>query len=162
MKILVVGGSASNVGKTTLAEFVIAREKALGPTVAIKVSVRNTPCELTVRVLHDPAHTQRRRDSARLIAAGAKAVVWVTVHRPNVRRGLANALLAVRSMRAASVVIESTSAGIELMRINESYFVAGEGEWKPWAERHRARADLVLTTRDVLDLIGAPLAGVAH
>ncbi len=162
MKILVVGGSASNVGKTALAEFVVARERSFGRTVAIKISVRETPCELSVCVLSDPAQAEHRRDSARLLEAGAEAVIWVTVHRPNVRTALKAALLEARAMRPKSVVIESTSAGIEMRRIDDSFFIAGEGEWKPWADRHRIRADHILTTRAVLELIGAPLAEAVH
>jgi hypothetical protein len=64
---------------------------------------------------------------------------------------LALGLAMARSMRPANIFIESTSAGIELRRISESWFVAGEGEWKPWADLHRRRADHVLTSEDVFE-----------
>ncbi|MBV8367767.1 MAG: hypothetical protein JO036_02370 [Candidatus Eremiobacteraeota bacterium] len=151
MKIVVVGGSASNVGKTTLAVQLIGPLAAAGRTVALKVSVRERPCETRVLVLRRGDDAEHRRDTGRLLAAGAECVVWVTVHRPAVRAGLALGLAAVRRMRPATVFIESTSAGIELRRISESWFVAGEGEWKPWAELHRRRADHVLRSEDVFE-----------
>ena len=151
MKIVVVGGSASNVGKTTLAVQLIGPLAAAGRTVAVKVSVRETPCETRVLVLRRGEEAEHRKDTGRLLAAGAECVVWVTVHRPAVRSGLARGLAAARRLRPASIFIESTSAGIELRRISDSWFVAGEGEWKPWADKHRRRADHVLRTDDVFE-----------
>lgn len=149
MKIVVVGGSASNVGKTTLAERLVGARSARGAVVAVKVSVRETPCETRVLTLRSGEEAEHRRDTGRLLAAGARCVVWVTVHRPSVRSGLARGLATARRMRPATVLIESTSAGIELRRIDDSWFVAGEGEWKPWAHLHRRRADHVLRSDDL-------------
>lgn len=151
MKIVVVGGSASNVGKTTLASQLVARHAASGPTVAVKVSVREKPCDTRIIMLRPGDEIEHRRDTGKLLGAGAKCVVWVTVHRPAVRSGLAQGLAAARRLRPSTTVIESTSAGIELRRIDDSWFVAGEGEWKPWAELHRRRADHVLSSDDVLE-----------
>lgn len=152
MRIVVVGGSASNVGKTVLAAHLLARE-ADPAKVAMKVSVRERPCELRVLVLTPDVSAEHRHDTDRLLAAGATHVVWVTVHRPSVRAGLAAGLRCVRGLKPQVVVIESTSAGIELRAPADSWFVAGEGEWKPWADRHRGRADHVLTTDQVNRLI---------
>ncbi|MEO7038502.1 MAG: hypothetical protein ABI186_00555 [Candidatus Elarobacter sp.] len=149
MKIVVVGGSASNVGKTTLAARLVGRHAADAPTVAVKVSVRERPCETTVLTLRPGEDVEHRRDSGKLLEAGAECVVWVTVQRAAVRTGLARGLAAARSFRPATVVLESTSAGIELRRITDSWFVAGEGEWKPWADRHRLRADHVVRSEDI-------------
>jgi hypothetical protein len=85
-----------------------------------------------------------------LLEAGACCVVWVTVNRARVRNGLALGLAAARQRKPATIVFESTSAGIELRRIDDSWFVAGEGQSKPWARRHQLRADHVLSSRDVL------------
>lgn len=149
MKIVVVGGSASNVGKTTLAARLIGQHAAGAPTVAVKVSVREQPCETTVLTLRPGEDAEHRQDSGKLLDAGADCVVWVTVQRAAVRTGLARGLAAARRLRPATVVMESTSAGIELRRITESWFVAGEGEWKPWADRHRRRADHVVRSEDI-------------
>ena len=146
MKVVVVGGSASNVGKTTLAARLIRQSAAAAPTVALKVSVRETRCETRVLVLGPGDEAEHRHDTGRLLAAGAACVVWVTVSRHAVRSGLALGLAAVRRLGPATVVVESTSAGIELQRITDSWFVAGEGEWKPWADRHRVRADHVVSS----------------
>jgi hypothetical protein len=154
VRIVVVGGSASNVGKTALAAYLLEREPA-PDKVAMKVSVREKPCALSVSVLTPSDPAGHRHDTDRLLATGATHVVWVTVHRPDVREGLAAGLRRVRTLRPQVVVIESTSAGIEMRRIGDSWFVAGEGDWKPWADRHRARADHVVTSAEVDALIGA-------
>jgi hypothetical protein len=154
MRIIVVGGSASNVGKTALAAHLLALERDPAK-VAMKVSVRERPCDLRVLVLTPDVSAEHRHDTDRLLAAGATHVVWVTVYRPSVRDGLAAGLRRVRALRPSVVVIESTSAGIELRGATDSWFVAGEGEWKPWADRHRSRADHVVTTDDVNGMIEA-------
>ena len=151
MKIVVVGGSASNVGKTTLAARLI-RGYAHEPTVALKVSVRETPCAPRVLTLRAGDEADHRHDTGTLLAAGAFCVVWVTVSRSAVRTGLALGLAAARRLRPTTVVVESTSAGIELQRIDDSWFVAGEGEWKAWAERHRRRADHVVRSAELFAL----------
>jgi GTPase SAR1 family protein len=150
MKVVVVGGSASNVGKTTLAARLIAEYAARGDTAAVKVTVHETPCATSVTVIETLDAAGRRHDTARLLAAGASRVVWVRVERADVRNGLALGLRAARLRRPATIVVESTSAGIELRRIHDSWFVAGEGEGKPWAERHRNRADHVVRSRDLI------------
>lgn len=152
MRIVVVGGSASNVGKTALAAHLLACEPDAAK-VAMKVSVRERPCDLRVLVLTPDASSEHRHDTDRLLGGGATHVVWVTVYRPNVRDGLAAGLRTARGLRPSVVVIESTSAGIELNTVTDSWFVAGEGEWKPWADQHRQRADHVLTTEDVNRLL---------
>jgi Mrp family chromosome partitioning ATPase len=148
VRVIVVGGSASNVGKTTLAVHLAARARREGDVVAMKVSVRERPCETRVLVL-GTGKGQHRKDSDRFADAGASAIVWVTVNRANVRRGLASGLREARRRRPRTLVIESTSAGIEMRSAIESYFVAGDGEWKPWAYLHRNRAHHVLTCADV-------------
>jgi len=149
VKIVVVGGSASNVGKTTLAARLIRQYADHAPTVALKVSVRETPCETRVLTLRPGEEAEHRHDTGRLLDAGARCVVWVTVSRAAVRTGLALGLATARRLRPATAVIESTSAGIELRRIHDSWFVAGEGEWKPWADRHRLRADHVVRSEEI-------------
>jgi hypothetical protein len=122
----------------------------------MKVSVRESPCDTRVLVLGPDDAAAHRRDSSRLLEAGATHVVWVTVQRARVRAGLAAGLRAVRALRAQVVVIESTSAGIHLSGAAESWFVAGEGAWKPWAGRHRDRADYVVTSAEVWRLVEVP------
>jgi hypothetical protein len=149
MRVVVVGGSASNVGKTTLAVALTRAAAARGRAVAMKVSVREKPCETRVLIFRPGDDASHRKDTERFIESGAAAVVWVTVQRARVRDGLAAGLRAARALLPESLVIESTSAGIELRIPIESYFIAGEGEWKPWAYLHRNRAHHVLTTADV-------------
>jgi hypothetical protein len=115
------------------------------------VSVRETPCETSVRVLRPGDDVEHRHDTGTFLDAGARTVVWVTVHRPVVRKGLARGLAVARALRPSTVVIESTSAGIQLRRITDSWFVAGEGEWKPWADRHLRRADHVVRSAEIFE-----------
>src|ERR1700736_4729560 len=122
----------------------------------MKVSVRERPCETRVLVLGPADAAEHRKDSSRLLEGGATHVVWVTVQRAHVRAGLAAGLRAVRALRPQAVVIESTSAGIELRGPAESWFIAGDGAWKPWAHRHRERANVVLTTAEVRRLVDVP------
>jgi molybdopterin-guanine dinucleotide biosynthesis protein len=152
MNIVVVGGSASNVGKTTLAARLVRQHAARAATVAVKVSVREKPCETRVLTLGPGEEAEHRRDTGKLLDAGAQCVVWVTVNRADVRTGLALGLATARRIRPATVVVESTSAGIELRRISDSWFVAGDGEWKPWADRHRERANHVVRSEDVFEV----------
>lgn len=154
MRIIVVGGSASNVGKTALATYLLRREPTHNK-VAMKVSVRETPCDTRVIVVTPGEEPGRKRDTIRLLEAGATHVVWVTVHRPNVRSGLAAGLREVRRLRPEVVVIESTSAGIEMHSKTDSWFVAGEGSWKPWAHKHQTRANQVCKSHEVFALIDA-------
>ncbi len=149
MNVVVVGGSASNVGKTTLAARLIRQHAARTPTVAVKVSVRERSCQTTVRTLRPGEDAEHRHDTGTLLDAGADCVVWVTVNRAAVRTGLALGLATARRLRPSTVVLESTSAGIELRRISDSWFIAGEGEWKPWADQHRRRADHVVRSAEV-------------
>jgi molybdopterin-guanine dinucleotide biosynthesis protein len=150
MRTVVVGGSASNVGKTTLACHLLAASSA-GRKVGLKVSVCEAAGVFRLVLRHRDERGVDRGDSARLLEAGATEVVWVTTSRQSVRAGLARGLLFVRKLRPDLVVIESTAAGIHLRRVSESWFVQGEGPSKPWAALHLCRATHVLRSRDVLN-----------
>jgi molybdopterin-guanine dinucleotide biosynthesis protein len=152
VRIVVVGGSASNVGKTTLAVHLARMAARTESTVAMKVSVREKPCDTRVLIFRAAGEADHRKDSDRFLEVGVGAVIWVTVQRPYVRSGLAAGLREARRLKPRVLVIESTSAGIEMKSDVESFFVAGEGEWKPWAHVHRDRADRVLTSVEVMRL----------
>jgi molybdopterin-guanine dinucleotide biosynthesis protein len=147
VRIVVVGGSSSNVGKTTLAYRLLRTTPRGERWCALKVSVYEGDRPTTILVRQPGDGDPRHADSGRLLAAGACTVVWVTVWRSRVRSGLAAGLRAVRACAPDGVVIESTSAGIELRHIHESWFVAGRQPWKPWAVRHLRRADHVINSR---------------
>ena len=141
---MVVGGSSSKIGKTTLACCLLRRTPQGERWCAMKVSVCEGERPTRLRVCLPGYEDTRHADSGRLLAAGACAVIWVTVWRPCVRSALAAGLRAVRAQAPDGVVIESTSAGIELQHIDESWFVAGRQPWKPWAVRHLRRANHVV------------------
>ncbi len=147
VRVIVVGGSASKVGKTILACTLVRREP--GRCVAMKVSVteRDVPTRVSVE---RGAENGRHGDTGRLLDAGASAVVWVTVSRRRVRDGLALGLVHARALRPQVLIVESTSAGIHLQRFESSWFVAGPGEWKPWAAEHRDRATRVVASTSLI------------
>jgi hypothetical protein len=147
VRVIVVGGSASKVGKTTLACDLVRREPE--PCVAMKVSVteRDVPTRVSVE---RTAQNERHGDTGRLLDAGASAVIWVTVSRRRVRDGLALGLRHARALRPPVLIVESTSAGIHLHRLESSWFVAGSGGWKPWASEHRDRATRVVESTSLI------------
>jgi hypothetical protein len=147
VRIIVVGGSASKVGKTTLACALVRREP--GHCIAMKVSVTERDVPTCVSVERG-TENERHGDTGRLLDAGASAVVWVTVSRRRVRDGLALGLLHARTLRPEALVVESTSAGIHLHHFESSWFVAGSGAWKPWAAEHRDRATRVVPSRSLI------------
>jgi hypothetical protein len=69
VRIVVVGGSASNVGKTRLAERLVGEESREGATLAMKVSVRETPCAMRILIFRHIDDGDHRLDSARLLRA---------------------------------------------------------------------------------------------
>jgi hypothetical protein len=149
MRTVVVGGSASNVGKTTLACHLLATA-AESRKVAIKVSVHEGSSPIRIALIRRDAMDSDRGDSRRLLEAGASAVVWVTTSRSLVRAALAQGLFAARRLRPELLVVESTAAGIHLRRSSESWFVLGNDPGKPWAVKHLQRATRVLLSSAVL------------
>jgi hypothetical protein len=149
MRTVVVGGSASNVGKTTLACHLLATA-AESRKVAMKVSVHEGSDSLGIVLIRRDEMEADRGDSRRLLEAGASVVVWVTTSRSLVRAALAKGLFAARRLRPELLVVESTAAGIHLRRNSESWFVLGDAPGKPWAAKHLQRATHVLLSSAVL------------
>jgi hypothetical protein len=149
MRTLVVGGSASSVGKTTLACHLLA-VAAESPKVALKLSVHDGSDSLRIILIRRDEIESDRGDSRRLLEAGASAVVLVTTSRTSVRAALAQGLSAARRLRPELLVVESTAAGIHLRRSTESWFVLGDAPGKPWASQHLRRATHVLRSSAVL------------
>ena len=149
MRVIVVGGSGSKVGKTTLACRLVL-EYTEAPTVAMKVTIHEGGEMPRITAVTQDDLATDRGDSRRLLAAGASAVVFVTTGRDVVRSAIAQGLRAARRMRPQLLVIESTAAGVHLNRASESWFVAGDEPWKPWAHLHLAKATHRRHARDVL------------
>jgi len=147
VRVVVVGGSASKVGKTTLACALVRREPGLCVAMKVSVTERDVPTYVSVE---RGSENERHGDTGRLLDAGASAVVWVTVSRRRVRDGLARGLQNARALRPQVLIIESTSAGIQLRHFESSWFVAGSGAWKPWAAEHRDRATRVVASRSLI------------
>lgn len=149
MQIIVVGGSASKVGKTTLACHFIAEAAKRGSVVGLKVSAheRRRRHEITT-FTRAPRHVAFH-DTDRYLVAGAHVALWLEAGTDDFRDHLAIALRRVRKFHSDTLVIESTSAGAELVSPHASWFVAGTSPWKPRAIRHFVRATGIVQTHEL-------------
>lgn len=157
MQIIVVGGNAARVGKTALACRLIARAAEHGFVVALKVAPheRRRRYEISTYA-HAPRHVSFH-DTDRYLTAGADLALLLEAGADNFRNHLAMGLRRARRYRPTTLVIESTTAGAELMVPHESWFVAGEAPWKPGAERHFARAAHIVRTSELAGLFSPSL-----
>jgi len=137
MHIITVSGSRSGVGKTTLAVLLLSRLEGFA---AIKVS----HADLFTSVTDDPAViSSEGKDTALMLAAGAKLVVWVQSQREDLPESLSNALNMVGDARG--VVVEGNGPA-RVLDPDVSFFVTGEdlGEMKEGAEDILKGADVVV------------------
>ena len=149
MRIIVIGGSASKVGKTTLACHLIAKAAEGGRVVGLKVSKharrrRHEIATSTQTLQHVAFH-----DTDRFLAAGASAAILLEAGSDNFRDHLAAGIRRARRFRPEILIIESTTAGAELRVPHDSWFVAGTAPWKPAAERHFTRAAHIIRTHEL-------------
>lgn len=148
MKVVVIGGSSANVGKTTFGVQVARQASHSQRSAALIVDVQDRPVETNVRVVTDIG-VEQYGEADRYLTAGVAAVICVTVSWSHVRHGLAAGLWRARVTRPDVLIIDSTAAGIEMKSRIDSYFIAGTDEWTSWAYLHRNRADHVLSPEDV-------------
>ncbi len=145
-----IGASHSGSGKTTLAASILrylsssSREpgRSWG---AIKYTRTPSPAELVT----DPALLALpRKDTGRLLSAGASEVLWVRSNRDGLGKALTEAV--ERLSRCDAVVVEGNSA-IEFLNPDIVLFIFGKGRerWKPGSERLASRADIICADDDV-------------
>ena len=118
MKVITVSGAESGVGKTAVAERLLKNLKGWS---ALKVTTikkgpcpRETPCGICEEADADfsivadrRTLSQRGKDTQRMMAAGAREVLWLRSRPSALKKGLEAALK--RFKHARGVVIEGTS-----------------------------------------------------
>lgn len=140
MKTIVIAGSGSGCGKTTLAVKLIGM---LPGWAAIKVS----PSDLYTVVVDDPAViNEPGKDTALMAAAGAAHVVWVQSSMPELKETLPLAMNLAGDV--PGVVIEGNAAA-DVIEPDTLIFVLGPDlKIKPGAERLLERADIVVVNAE--------------
>lgn len=138
MKIIVVSGSGSEVGKTFLAEQLL---RNLSDWSALKVTVSKEgtcPHQKSCRVcpeIEEPFYiirdekiiNQPGKDTARLKAAGAKQVIWLKASLKGLKDGLEKALL--EFAHCAGLVIEGTSV-LKFIKPDINIHILKRGNYK--------------------------------
>ncbi len=138
MKIITVSGVHSGVGKTTVAEFLLAHLEGWS---ALKVTVikdgpcpRKKPCgvcdkqETPFTIISAPRIiNQKGKDTRRMKAAGAKKVLWLKARSSGLERGLEKAL--GRFNGSEGIVIEGTSL-LKYLKPDLGIFITRKGKIK--------------------------------
>ncbi len=155
MKIIVVAGAHSGIGKTLYAEKLL---RALPDWAAIKVTTatkagcpRQEPgCEVCAGLKSDFEIVKDRRiidqtgrDTARLKKAGAKKVIWLKATSKGLKPGLNKALACCKGLQG--VVIEGTSV---LKHVKPDLLVFLKGDHKNMrltAKRALKKADIIIS-----------------
>ena len=168
--LVVVGGHTRNIGKTTLAVQILASTQQLGWT-AMKItqyghgvcSANGEACDCATAD-HAVAFSEERdpasgSDTARMLAAGARRVVWVRTQQGS----LAEAMPRLRKEIAAAgnILLESNSV---LRFVRPDLYVAvlqpQVADFKPSALRYLDRAD-ALFVPDGVDLAQTAWQGIS-
>lgn len=138
MKIIVISGEKSGVGKTYIAQRLL---RCLNSWSALKVTVgkgngcpRKKNCGICAAI-KEPFKiiksksiiNQAGKDTARLKEAGAKQVIWLKTTPEGLKKGLAKAL--AEFYRCQGVVIEGTSV-LKFIRPDINIHVYGRGNLK--------------------------------
>lgn len=144
MKIIVVAGAHSGIGKTTLVESILRRLKNWS---ALKVTVIKTgPCPRliscgvceTQRLPYSITSRGREiyregKDTQRMKAAGAKKVIWLKARPSALREGLEEALGRFRG--SEGVVVEGTSV-LKYVQPDIRIFITAKGKINIDRPRH--------------------------
>ena len=140
MKTIVIAGSGSGCGKTTLAVRLI---KMLPGWAAIKVS----PSDLYTVVVDDPAAiNEPGKDTALMAAAGASHVVWVQSSMPELKETLPLAMNLAGDV--PGIIIEGNAAADAIVPDTLIFVLGADLQIKPGAERLLERADVVVVNAE--------------
>ncbi|NQT47309.1 MAG: hypothetical protein HQ593_07545 [Candidatus Omnitrophica bacterium] len=158
MKIIVVAGAHSGVGKTLYAEKLL---RALPDWAALKVTTvkrggcprGESGCEVCAGLKKDfeivedkRIIDQAGRDTARLKKAGAKKVIWLKATSKGLKSGLNKALAACKGLQG--IVIEGTSV-LKYIKPDLLIFVRGNNRnIRLSAKRVLKKADIVISFID--------------
>ncbi len=171
-RFLVVGGQSRNVGKTSLACSLIRAMPERGWT-AVKItqfghgicSADGKPCDCAVDSMEHPfaltaeRNDDGRSDTSRLLAAGAREVLWLRVAQGRLSEAMP--ALERRLAECDHVLIESNSV-VDFLRPDVYVTVLDERveDFKASARRLLARADAVASVTGAADAGGKPLFAV--
>jgi len=157
MRTIVVSGARSGIGKTLFAQELLLRLKNWS---ALKITIKHkSACprkENSCGVCHELSKdfeivrdkkviAKEGTDSARLLQAGAKKVLWLKATKEGLGKGLKKALSALRPTKG--VIIESTSV---LKYINPDLIIYLQDKQKtirPEAKKAKKKADLIIDVR---------------
>ncbi|GAB4387654.1 MAG: hypothetical protein Kow0025_02460 [Thermodesulfovibrionales bacterium] len=134
-RIIGISGGSSGSGKTTAACQILGRLRGWG-------AIKYTRASGEASVVDDPGVLRTAgKDTAKMLEAGAEAVLWVRSPREKLPGALKEAV--ARLSHLSGIVVEGNSA-VELLDPEVVVFVAGGGGIKPGAERLLERASVVL------------------
>jgi hypothetical protein len=153
MKLVVVGGHSRNIGKTSLAAAVIAATRELGWTALKLTQFGHNICSAAGRAcdcaVDDPLHrfsilregaADRRSDTSRFLAAGARESYWVRTR----QGGLAGAVPEIlRILQGKRYVIMESNSILQFLQ-PDLYLVVLDWktpDFKPSALENLGRAD---------------------
>ncbi len=158
--IIGIGGSHSGAGKTTTAEAILKYVASQSLESGVRSSkiknreslvtrkdwgaIKYTKTAIYVSIIDDPETlTQENKDTARLINAGAKKVLWVQSPPEGLKEVLPMAVDRFSHLRG--IIVEGNSA-IEFLKPDIVIFVSGRhgGALKKSAERVLETADIIL------------------
>ena len=140
MKTIIIAGSGSGCGKTTLAVQLI---ETLTGWAAIKVS----PSDLYTVVVDDPAIiNEPGKDSALMKAAGAAHVVWVQASMPELKESLPIAMNMTGDV--PGIIIEGNAAADAVEPDTLIFVLGADLKIKPGAEKLLTKADIVVVNAD--------------
>ena len=158
MRTIVVSGAHSGIGKTLFAQELL---RCLRNWSALKVTVKHkTACprkgnscgvchELTKEfeiVKAKRIIAEKGTDSARLLQAGAKKVLWLKSTKEGLGKGLKKALAALKPTEG--VVIEGTSV-LKYIEPNLAIYLKDKQKsLRPEAKQARKKADLIINVHN--------------
>lgn len=153
MKTVVISGSSSNVGKTSLAEWFLRR---LPGWSALKITVKNgsrcprkSSCKICDELKNDfdivaeeEIIGQKGTDTWRFKKAGAKKVVWLKTTSKGLKPGLKKSLDSLKD--SEGVVIEGTSV-LRFIKPDLTIYLKRKSSClRPVAKEAEKKADIVI------------------
>lgn len=157
VKTIVVSGAHSGIGKTLFAQELLRRLKNWS---ALKITLKHknacprkqNPCGVCEELTKDfeivkakKIITQDSTDTARLLLAGAKEVLWLKTTTEGLEKGLKKALTALKPTKG--VVIEGTSVLKYIDPDLTIYLQDKQKSLRPQAKEAKKKADLIIDVK---------------
>ncbi len=157
MKTIVISGSRSDIGKTSLAEEMISGMRNWSALKVTRVRTgsrcpRDKDCAVCSELNSDfdiitdeKIINKKDTDTARMKKAGAKKVIWLQANLNGLRQGLKKALYYLRA--SEGVVIEGTSVLKYIKPDLAIYLKDGAARVKPGAKQAEKKADIIIDVK---------------